>query len=695
MGDHGARPGSGSPNGVKSAGTFSGIDPDKLPGTINSLEHDKNRLQDSATRFKTRFTRYGIDTQPLNRLLAIAHWADGQLPMLRRRQHLAVAADEYTPNTTMVHIADSAITPGGAARSAKDGKTLGARFEQRMRDHDGAVPEDLFAALAAHGRDGDFLNGFYAELGPRRLSQLSNSMSGNPYDDRYRDHPGQLAYDRDVVCRTFGAYTRIAVDGRTVRQKRAFWGAWFDRFDDPGQGFRPDLLMPFVDSGTYGKDFLVALADRVFTTDATHSVTARMPGSDDGDPWHGDHYVQLFDGLRKNPEAAGEFMSLRPDIIDNGLYPLGGNTTAARTTAFVAAVKAATIDLRSADPALSDRNTAWLLATNSAHVADDSSTHPLPEVSLLYSEILAQHWDDLQYAITSPAQDGFWDAKQWDPKKYAAAQNPARDGIEAQPSAWKSFMEESIREPHAAASMSALFEMSNNKLAMEVTKTARSDNNAISFVSYQMGRSANFYSDAFSTTEKQLNDQASAWAEEMTSFRKTLVYTAAGLATANPEAVVGMAKEKGQEVASGLLEDWVTQQVQAPADQAPKELLDGIKGLENAKLETNWRSAMATRAGALVETDFKVIPRVTLHVPGEKKSYPYYTGNPYAPDGGPKYISGPADDFVAAIRRNNNQVEVKKMTPRQQDAYGRWLADPAVSAKLGNDKVYLEIMGQG
>lgn len=60
--------------------TFSGIDPDKLPGTINSLERDKNRLQESAARFRTRFTRYGLDTRPLDRLIAISRWADGELP---------------------------------------------------------------------------------------------------------------------------------------------------------------------------------------------------------------------------------------------------------------------------------------------------------------------------------------------------------------------------------------------------------------------------------------------------------------------------------------------------------------------------------------------------------------------------------------------------------------------------------------
>jgi hypothetical protein len=679
---------------------FSGIDPDKLPGTINSLEADRNRLQATAARFRSRFVRYGIDTRPLDRLLAISHWADDQLPMLRRRQHLAAAIGQYSSNRTLVYLPDHEVTPGAANRAAKQGRALAERFEQQMSDHDGAVPEDLFAALAADGADGDFLHGFYAALGPRRLSQLSNSMSGNPYDRRYLDHPDQLAYDRDVMARTFGAFTRVAADTRTPRAKRAYWSAWFDRFDDPGQGFRPDLLLPFVDSGSYDTDFLVALADRVFTADHARSVTPRMAGAPgDPDPWLADHYAQLFTALAKSPFAAGQFVALRPDIVTNALYPGGGNTTPERIAAFVSTLKAATITLRGTAPALSDRNTAWLLTTNLAHTQDPElqGIHPYPQVSLLYSEIMAQHWDDLQYAITSPAQDGFWPAPQWDATAFTRSQNPTRDGLELHPSVWKAFMEETIREPHAAASMSALFETYGNKLAARISSAKRNDNDAVDFISYQMGLSENFYSNVFTATQEQLGHGAQAWADDMTSFRKNLVLTAVSLAGGGGEGAPELAKQKGQAYATSLLEGWVGEQVQVPPDRAPKDLIDGIKGLKNSRLETTWRSALATRAAVYVSEDFKCFRRIYFRVPSESTGDFFYSGNPYAPDGsdGPKYITGPADDFVAAIKRNGGQVDVAKMTPRQQHAYSSWLQDPAVAAKLGNDRVYQQVLGQG
>ncbi|WP_335970669.1 hypothetical protein [Streptomyces sp. CA2R106] len=702
MGDHGSgtQTGSGgsgtSPGKGGTSGTFSGIDPKKLPGTISSLQHDANRLHDAAAGFLTRFAQHGIDTQPLSRLVTIAHWASDQLPGLRRRQHLAAALSEYTPNTTMFFVPDNMITPGAAAKSAKDGKALAKRCEQQIQDHGGTVPEDLFTDLAAHSKDGDFLNAFYSELGPKRLSELSSSMAAD--SNGSSSNYSQLVYDRDLISRTFGAYTRIAAEGKTSKQKQDFWKGWFDRFNHPGHNFRPDLLMPFVDSGTYDTDFLVALGDRTFTTDRSKAVDDRMPGAGFSDPWSADHYVQYFEALSKDPEAAGEFMALRPDIIENGLYRGGGNTTADRTDAFVLAVRAGTIDLRATDTALSDRNTAWLIASNASHDAsDDSELHPLPAVSQLYSEIIAQHWDDLEYAITSPAHDGFWSGNSWDPKKYAEGQDPARKGIEIQPGAWKSFMEAAIREPHAAASMSALFDASRKRLSndAENAKVTKSDQDAVQFSSFKSGLLGNFYGTAFSDTEKALQDEADTWAEEMTSSRTALIGTAYALATGNFDSAVDMGKEKGQEYATGVLQGWIEDLVRATPDEAPKDLVDGIKGLQDARLNTDWTSTIGTHAGDLAETDenLRSIDPVTLQLPGEDKAHTY-TGDPRGRGGGPKYITGPDTDFISVLRKyGSTEKAIAQMTPLQRDTYSRWVEDPAVVARLTGRGAFTTLLG--
>ncbi|MFJ3692617.1 alpha/beta hydrolase [Streptomyces sp. NPDC090052] len=100
--------------------TFCGINPEALQGTINSLKRDAGRLRGSATGFKTRFDQLGIDTLPLTKLLHVASWADDQLPMLRRRHHLAVLIDKGAdpvlhypncPDMIMVDDADVSADP--------------------------------------------------------------------------------------------------------------------------------------------------------------------------------------------------------------------------------------------------------------------------------------------------------------------------------------------------------------------------------------------------------------------------------------------------------------------------------------------------------------------------------------------------------------------------------------------------------
>ncbi|MEV8566816.1 alpha/beta hydrolase [Streptomyces sp. NPDC051322] len=99
--------------------TFCGINPEALQGTITSLKRDSSRLRTSASRFKGRFDQLGIDAQPLTKLLHIASWADDQLPMLRRRHHLALLIDKdadpvlhYPNHPDMIMVDDTDVSAG-------------------------------------------------------------------------------------------------------------------------------------------------------------------------------------------------------------------------------------------------------------------------------------------------------------------------------------------------------------------------------------------------------------------------------------------------------------------------------------------------------------------------------------------------------------------------------------------------------
>lgn len=90
----------------------------------------------------------------------------------------------------------------------------------------------------------------------------------------------------------------------------------------------------------------------------------------------------------------------------------------------------------------------------------------------------------------------------------------------------------------------------------------------------KMGLSENFYSSAFGETEKNLGDEAQAWADDMSKIRKDLVLTVVGLAAGGEEGAVEFAREQGKGYATSLLEGWVGRQVQVPPERAPTDLIE-------------------------------------------------------------------------------------------------------------------------
>lgn len=120
---------------------FSGIDPDHLAGTIQSLQKDQEKLKSSATWIKSSFERYGVETEPLTELLAIAGWSENQLPMLRRRHHLSIAEDEKYGHgyKGMVRIKESMV--GQTKQSQANGKKLGDEFKKKLENGEEITPK--------------------------------------------------------------------------------------------------------------------------------------------------------------------------------------------------------------------------------------------------------------------------------------------------------------------------------------------------------------------------------------------------------------------------------------------------------------------------------------------------------------------------------------------------------------------------
>ncbi|MFR0352896.1 hypothetical protein [Streptomyces sediminimaris] len=689
-------------------GEFSGIDSKALNAMIGSVRTDKERMRQSVSWIKSSFERHGIDTGPLTQLLGICGWLDDQVPLLVRRYHLALAVTgdgdsgkpyPHAPKGTAMVTVDEAMV-GRKAAAERNGKALAERFK---KDFSGSDSAELFAALEANAGDGDFVKAFYSTLGPDRLVWLSNEMADDPYDDYYDKHPDALAHDRTLVARTLGTFTRVAFDGRTAKEKQANWNKWFDKFAmDPQRGFRPDRLTPLLAGGTYDKDFLVALGDRVFAKDHRTFENEWMNSSGKG-PWESDHYAQLFNAIADDPEASGEWMSHGYDSIQDMLYNPAGSWDGSRSAALVRVLHSATIDLRPTNEALAEKLTAHLMFDNYRHMnGDEKDIHPIDGVDYFYSQLVTSYWKDLENGITSPVADKFWmgdatsggfaeKASKWDEKAFSKSQDPSRFGLKAGGPMWQALMNESARDPKAAGELSALFDAYRNQIDNRIVHTDRSDGHATDYLAMKRGLMMKAYGTAFTYAKGSIEGDAETWAESVNEFRKTLIETAAAgaqaAATGGTTAVADLGKEQLTglgDSAKGLLTDWLAEQVSVKPEEAPGGLADKYKGLSEAELDTSWRDNYQRLANNQLAGD----PATGLKPGFDQAITQPVTAGPVHRDGtvytgDPKdYIQSPADNFLTST---GQVMEPNRMNPRQLSAYSHWLQDYAVVAKVQRD----------
>ncbi|WKX70968.1 hypothetical protein [Streptomyces sp. XD-27] len=672
----------------KSAGSgFSGIDPELLETTIASFKKDKDRLRASATSIKASFTRYGIDTKELVGLLAIAGWADDQLPMLQRRHHLAIAADKKYPGRKgMVQIDEKLV--GQTAQSQRNGKKLGDEFREKLESGGDITPE-MFARLNEYRADGDYVKAFYDRLGPEWLNLLSLQM-GDRMNDHYEDDPEQREKDRKVIADTFGTYTQVAFEGKSTKARQQAWDKWFDKFSiDEYDGFRPDRLTPFLKGGKHGKDFLVALGDRVYDKDRRTDENRWMEGDSNAPgEWSKDGYTQLLDAISKNPEAAGEWTDHNHEVVQHGLYNTGENWPSQREKAFFSVLSAGSVTLKRAHPRLAEKNAAWLIYENYKHRKGSlKGLHPIDGTGELYASIMTAYWKDVEYGITSPAGGDLWKGgKDWDERTFFKAQDGRRGGLEISRELWGEFMVEAGRDPQAAGVLGALFQGYEKKIAHQENNVDRdrSTPDSMRYLSSRKGLMMQFYFENMRTASGELEMDRDKWIAETNAYRDGLIDHATTVAMGGT-AGAGMAGMKGAAIGiaytmgSGILTGWIKEGFHVDEKDAPAELNRQIKEVEKATIDTSWQASYQRQANDLLAGgqgrngsgfDRHVIPEVTVRqVDGTEK---VYSGDPGT------YIKGDPDrNFL------NRDGSIKEsMTPTQRTAYSEWLQDPAVVHKI-------------
>ncbi|MFJ2260048.1 hypothetical protein ACIOKD_17170 [Streptomyces sp. NPDC087844] len=663
---------------------FSGIDPEQLARTIQSLQKDQEKLKSSATWIKSSFERYGVETEPLTELLAIAGWSENQLPMLRRRHHLSIAEDEKYGHgyKGMVRIKESMV--GQTKQSVANGKKLGDEFKEKVNNGEDITPE-MFADLRANKADADYVKAFYNVLGSQGLLQMSNEMS-NHFNNSYKDYPDQREKDRAVIAETFGTFTKVAFEEKSPKAKQQAWNKWFDGSAmDEYEGFRPDRLTPLLKGGSHDKDFLVAFGDRVFKKNTKDDETRFFGSNGMGEgEWSKDNYAQLFGAISQNPEASGEWFDHNSEFALKALYPTGPwkvDEPKERGKAFFELLNSGSVALKRWNPALAEKNTARILFDNYQHRngSDTKGMHPIEGTQAFYASIITAYWNDLEYGVTSPVSDSLWGndykakGEEWSLKDFLKGQDSGRSGLEVSENLWRSLMEESARDPKAAGTLSALFQTYDRNLAIRHYETKESREEADSYDSMKRGMMQQFYVTTFKTASTELKMDIDRWVEETNNFRATVIDTTAGVAAAGAGgaglagvkgAAVGVAYGLAQSVTTG----WIKEFAKVDSGDAPRGLREQFKGVEEATADFSWQGDYQTNAKAAWAAG--QVKEVTVTSKDEKGNWvtEVHSGNPA------DYAKGRGN----FLDENGDIKKESKMSQAERTAYAKWLQDAAV-----------------
>ncbi|PSM38770.1 hypothetical protein C6Y14_34905 [Streptomyces dioscori] len=158
---------------------FSGIDPDALKGTIDSVQRDQEKLQDRASYYKTELAHYGVGAEELQDILHVAGWARDELPMLKRRYHLSMNMDNspFSAFKGMVQINEANVTRAANAAAAKDAKRATKLAKKDPEDLSPAELSELNTLFALNHDQYPFAEKVVGALGARKTLQLWYGMS--------------------------------------------------------------------------------------------------------------------------------------------------------------------------------------------------------------------------------------------------------------------------------------------------------------------------------------------------------------------------------------------------------------------------------------------------------------------------------------------------------------------------------------
>jgi hypothetical protein len=627
-------------------GNFQGINPPMLQQLIKSLNSGVTGAQPLANSYVSQFTRVGLDTGPIQKLLADYGWASAQQPMLNRRYSLAShqPSGDFTGGWTEEGAGALFYTTTAAAKGA--GTADAQQMQAYLDAHDWSGIQKELDAMSRNGGDADYMAAFFSQLGPKGLYALSLYAQGGSSSDAANEQEVQQIVGSGLATASYempltmnflqGMEPANAEPGYSTQQLPGGW--------DSG------ALAPFLTEGEFSTQWLQTISPAVLYQKSVE-MGAPLPNG----------YDAIFQAISSNPDYAAQFYQqnsgqLNEYMTDPLLYQY-----LASDQGFGKFLEAATIPPQGATSAkpFTDNAAAFVQLFGGGSV-DTSST-----VRQAMAAVAMNYFGDIQGTVTA-----------------AAPGAGSSMGLTA--SEWGSFVQNSMQDKTAAAFlMTSYANWRSQQVSDSLASNGQGDGKDTPLYAGYWNDSSTGMLDYFFASNYRA---AGAKAGQGNTVLKTLLEaTSAGGATLltslafGPEAGVAvLLADAGKDAFSNATESTLNK-ITAPladgSDGKPVNASDAASKVfsDLTTIQGRWSSDVTTAWNHSQQNG---------STPGQAnpKDFPpvWYNGVQYTADPH-QYEQQYGGNFLSA---DGTVMDPSQMNPKALAAYNAWLQDPAISSAV-------------
>jgi hypothetical protein len=630
-------------------GNFQGINPSMLQQLIKSLNSGVTGAQPVASSYVSQFTRVGLDTGPIQKLLADYGWASAQQPMLNRRYSLAShqPSGDFTDGWTEEGAGALFYTTTAAA---KDAGTADAKQMQAYLDaHDWSGIQKELDAMSQNGDDADYMAAFFSQLGPKGLYSLSLYAQGGPSSDAANEQEVQQVVGSGLATASFEMpLTRSFLQGMEPENAEPGYAT-----QELAGGWDTGALAPFLTEGQFSSQWLQTIAPAVLYQ-KTVEEGAPMPVG----------YDAIFTAIAGNPDFAAQFYQQNSGQLDDYMTDPVLYHDLASDPGFGKFLEAATI------PPQGDTSTKAFTAnaTHFVQLFGGGSQDTSSEVRQAMAAVAMNYFGDIQGTVTA-----------------AAPGAGSSMGLTA--TEWGSFVQNAMQDKTAAAFlMTSYASWRSQQTDDSLVSNGQGDGpNTPAHAGYWNDQSLGMLDYFFASNYQAAGAKAGQGNAVLDTLLEAVDAGGATLLTSvafGPEAGAGVitmdviedwGKDAGKDAFSSATESTLgklTDHLTDSGDGGPANASDAadqvfsdlttIQGHWSSEVNNAWTQSVQNASTA------KDFPPV------------WYNGVQYTADPH-QYEQQYGGNFLNA---NGTVMDQSQMSPKAQAAYNAWLQDPAISSVI-------------